>query len=57
MVFKKESEFEDALIKLLSEKGWEKEVLNYYSEQDLLKTGRIFFLKIIGVLIDLTTSL
>lgn len=37
MTFNKESEFEEALIKLLSEKGWEKEVLKNYSEKDLLQ--------------------
>ena len=37
MIFNKESDFEDALIKILSEKGWEKEVLKNYSEQDLLQ--------------------
>ena len=30
MVFKKESDFEEALIKILSEKGWEKEVINSF---------------------------
>lgn len=37
MVFNKEPDFEAALIKILSEKGWEKEVLKNYSEQDLLR--------------------
>lgn len=37
MSFNKESDFEAALIKILSEKGWEKEVLKNYSEKDLLK--------------------
>lgn len=37
MIFNKESDFEEALIKVLSEKGWEKEVLKNYSEKDLLK--------------------
>lgn len=37
MVFNKESDFEGALIKILSEKGWEKEVLKNYSEKDLLQ--------------------
>lgn len=37
MVFNKESDFEEALIKILSEKGWEKEVLRNYSEKDLLQ--------------------
>ena len=35
MIFNKESDFEDALIKLLLEKGWE-EVLEYPAEQDLI---------------------
>lgn len=37
MFFSKESDFEAALIKILSEKGWEKEVLKNYSEQELLQ--------------------
>ena len=37
MIFNKESDFEEALIKILSEKGWEKEVFKNYSEQDLLQ--------------------
>ena len=37
MVFYKESDFEEALIKILSEKGWEKNVLKNYSEKDLLR--------------------
>lgn len=37
MIFNKESDFELALIKILSERGWEKKVLKNYSEQDLLK--------------------
>lgn len=37
MIFNKESDFEEALIKILSKKGWEKEVLKNYSEQDLLR--------------------
>ena len=37
MVFNKESDFEEALIRILSEKGWEKEVLKNYSEEDLLR--------------------
>lgn len=37
MIFNKESDFEEALIRVLSEKGWEKEVLKNYSEKDLLK--------------------
>ena len=37
MAFNKESDFEEALIKILSERGWEKEVLKNYSEKDLLQ--------------------
>ena len=37
MIFNNELDFEAALIKILSEKGWEKEVLKNYSEQDLLR--------------------
>lgn len=36
MVFNKESDFEEALISLLFEKGWEREVLRYKTEKDLL---------------------
>ena len=36
MIFNKEADFEEALIKILSEKGWEKEVLKNYTEKDLL---------------------
>lgn len=37
MIFNKECDFEEALITVLSEKGWEKEVLKNYSEKDLLR--------------------
>ena len=37
MTFTKESDFEEALIESLSKKGWEKTVLNYPTEEDLLK--------------------
>ncbi|MGP1471426.1 MAG: type I restriction endonuclease subunit R, EcoR124 family [Schwartzia sp. (in: firmicutes)] len=37
MIFNQEAEFEEALIHILSEKGWEKEVLKNYSEKDLLR--------------------
>lgn len=37
MIFNKEADFEEALIKMLSEKGWEKNVLKNYSEEDLLR--------------------
>lgn len=37
MVFAKEKEFEEALIRVLFEKGWEHEVLHYPTEGDLIK--------------------
>jgi len=37
VVFKKESDFEEALIKILSEKGWEKEVIKYPTEKELIQ--------------------
>lgn len=37
MVFNRESDFENALITLLFDKGWEAEVLRYPTEQDLLR--------------------
>lgn len=37
MAFDKESDFEQAVIKLLSENGWSSNVLKNYSEQDLLR--------------------
>ena len=44
MTFKYESDFEEALIKVLSNKGWEKEVIKYPTEKDLLKNwAKILF--------------
>lgn len=37
MIFNKEADFEEALLKMLSEKGWEKNILKNYSEDDLLR--------------------
>lgn len=37
MPFQKEADFEEALIRVLTEKGWEKEVLRHPTEQDLIK--------------------
>ena len=36
MIFQYEADFEEALIKVLSNKGWEKEVIKYPTEKDLL---------------------
>ena len=36
MIFDKESEFENALIKVLTSKGWEENVIKYPTEKDLL---------------------
>lgn len=44
MVFTKESEFEESLIRILSDKGWEKEVIKYPTEADLIKNwAKILF--------------
>lgn len=48
MIFDKESDFEEAVIGVLIERGWEPEVIRHPSEADLLKTGRIFCSTIIG---------
>lgn len=37
MIFNKEADFEEALIRILSENGWEKKVLKNYSEEELLQ--------------------
>lgn len=37
MSFTKEADFETALIKILSEHGWEKEILHNYTEQQLIQ--------------------
>lgn len=37
MAYSKESDFEEALIKILSEKGWEKTVLKNYTEEQLIQ--------------------
>lgn len=37
MIFAKETDFEEALINILSKKGWEKDVLKYPTEEELLK--------------------
>ena len=36
MTFQKESDFEEALIKILTTKGWESTILKYPTEQDLI---------------------
>ena len=44
MPFRKESEFEEALVGLLSEKGWEREVIAYPTEKELVDNwARIIF--------------
>lgn len=37
MAFNEENKFEDALIKMLSQKGWEKDIIKYPSEKDLIQ--------------------
>ncbi len=44
MTFSRESEFETALIQALSEKGWEKEIIQYPTEEDLINNwAKILF--------------
>lgn len=44
MTFKYESDFEDALIKVLTNKGWEEEVIKHPTEKDLLENwAKILF--------------
>ena len=51
MAFNNEEKFENALIEMLSKKGWEKEVLRHPTEKDLLKNylinGLRFVIKIL----------
>ena len=43
-VFSKEADFEQALIEVLFTKGWEKEILYYPTEQDLIENwAKILF--------------
>lgn len=37
MIFNRESDFEEALIKALQKKGWQEDVLKYPTEEDLIK--------------------
>ena len=46
MTFQKESDFEEALIKILTTKGWESTILKYPTEQDLIHNGQTFSLTI-----------
>lgn len=48
MIFDKERDFEEAVIGVLIERGWEPEVIRHPSEADLLKNWRIFCSTIIG---------
>ena len=43
MMFQRESDFENALIQILTTKGWEDQILKYPTEDDLLKTGQKSF--------------
>ena len=40
MVYTKESDFEEDLIKVLSTKGWERDVIKYPTEKDLLENWK-----------------
>ena len=46
MVFNKESDFEEALIKILSEKAGKKKYLKTTQKRIYCEIGQIFFLKI-----------
>ena len=37
MTFEREADFEEALIQILFDKGWEKQVLKNFTEDDLLQ--------------------
>ena len=37
MAFEKEADFEQALINVLTEKGWEKKILKNYTEEQLIQ--------------------
>lgn len=37
MTFKSEADFEEALIRVLQQNAWEKEVIKYPTEQDLIQ--------------------
>lgn len=44
MIFNKEKDFEDAVIKLLTENGWEKKILEYPTEKELINNwAKILF--------------
>ena len=44
MMFQRESDFENALIQILTTKGWEDQILKYPTEEDLLKNwAKILF--------------
>lgn len=45
MTFTNEADFEEALIKVLSENGWEKEVISHPTEKDLIKNWADILLK------------
>lgn len=52
MVFNKESDFEEALIKILSEKDGKKKFLKTILNKICCETGQIYSLKIIEILTD-----
>lgn len=44
MTFEREADFEEALIQILFDKGWEKQVLKNFTEDDLLQNwAKILF--------------
>lgn len=55
MMFQRESDFENALIQILTTKGWEDQILKYPTEDDLLKNWAKSFLTITVGLTDWET--
>lgn len=45
MIFQKEADFEEALIKVLTESGWDKNVIKHPTEQDLIKNWAAILFK------------
>ena len=51
MAFKDEAEFEEAVIKLLTNYSWEKNILKYPTEEELIDNWQRFCMKITTVFI------
>ena len=49
MTFKSEADFEEALIRVLQQNAWEKEVIKYPTEQDLIRNWADILLSLIHI--------